>query len=193
MLYNVLLFFLICSIAILMYLIYLKKLAIDINELQNFHYNEKNQWDPYLECDKQFYYQKDEYLNPIAKKLSFSQAFEISDKILFSNHFSSENLVLNKEILGSTPRPQKNFINRNSSPIPLKNKNIVDIDLTKENCPFFANNYNFQHHHDNHEKNKDLRHSFSKQTQCRDSYIKKEFKKVPVENKENYNFFLNKI
>lgn len=80
----------------------------------------------FLDTPTQFYSPCNNSKNNIAKRLSFNEAFQMRDKILFSNELGSKALEINKEIMGSSPRKEINLELINT------NRRIIDIDLSKQ-------------------------------------------------------------
>lgn len=134
MLYFLLFFAVIAAIFFMIYLIYVQNTALRIERLKQIYYSED-----FAQINQQFRSKsresQEKTYESSTKRLSFRKAFEFQDRILFTNAISFENLQRNRQILGSSPRKTAN-----SKKIAENRGNLVEIDLSKENCSFFAEN-----------------------------------------------------
>lgn len=119
-------------ILLLLYLISLQNYSKKINELKTLYYDSACFPSPMIYESSSPYIE--ETRSQIAKRLSFKEAFQIRDKILFTNEFGSKSQDLMMEIMGSSP-PKKDM----NVEILRGNKRIVDLDLTRQDWGEYRN------------------------------------------------------
>lgn len=129
MLYFLLFSSVIIAIFCMIYLIFLQNAALRVERLKQIAYFQENS--QYCAEIRESLQKKRDFS---AKRLSFAAAFEANDRILCGNSLSFENLLRNREILGTSPKKTANF---NSSAAENR-RNLLEIDLSQEKCSYFS-------------------------------------------------------
>lgn len=171
-------------ILLLLYLISLQNYSKKINELKTLYYDS---FHPTASFPSPVIYENsspyiEETRSQIAKRLSFKEAFQIRDKILFSNEFGSKSQDLMMEIMGTSP-PKKDM----NVEIMRGNKRIVDVDLTRQDWGEYRN-YKFGM-----ENKKNFLNEKHQENEKHEQEVLRERKWLFQENNQNYgntNMFL---